>query len=93
MIWGAIGPYLLYFTAREAGGNPYRKVVVAVLFVLLFLIGLYYTTGLFQILFFELKERFIVHKVTYCDGVFSLKGYYFKKDSFKAGEVKILNLL
>lgn len=49
--------------------------------------SLYYTTALFQILFFELRERFIAHKVVYQDGFFHLKGYYFKKAAFKADEV------
>lgn len=87
MIWSAIVPFLLYFSEREAGGDPIRKAVIAGVFVILFSGSLYYTVAAYQIFFLELRERFIAHKVTYRDGVFELKGYYFKAATFQANEV------
>lgn len=43
--------------------------------------------GFYQLFFIELREKFIARKVVYKDGVFTLRGWYFKKDSFKETEV------
>ncbi|MDP2834019.1 MAG: hypothetical protein Q8Q28_12165 [Pseudomonadota bacterium] len=76
-----------YVIERETGISVFEKVLHAGFFLAVFLGGLYYTIGGFQIFFFELRERFIAHKATYRDGVFLLKGYYFKQASFHANEV------
>ncbi len=56
--------------------------------VIVFLVGFYYTIAGFQIFFIELRERFIAHKIIYREGMFLLKGYYFKKATFHANSVK-----
>lgn len=51
------------------------------------LVSIYYTLGIYQVFFIELRERFIARKLTYENGTFLLKGYYFKESSFQATEV------
>jgi len=76
-----------YVIEREVGISVLTKVVHAGFFLALFLGVIYYSIGGFQIFFLELRERFIAHKVIYQDGIFLLKGYYFKKATFRGNEV------
>jgi hypothetical protein len=80
-------PYMAYFTEKGLGVNEVKKSTVVVIAIIGFLIGLYFLTAAYQVLFLELKERFIVRKAVYQDGEFDLKGYYFKEDGFKAADV------
>lgn len=57
------------------------------IFLAVFLGSFYYTLGAYQIFFLELRERFIARKVVYENGIFQLKGYYFKEAEFRADEV------
>jgi hypothetical protein len=86
LLFGTI-PYRLYFTEKEAGGDAYNKAFLAALSVFYFLCSLYACVGFYRLFFIELREKFITRKVTYKDGVFALRGWYFKKDSFNETDV------
>lgn len=64
-----------------------NKVADVAVSALVFFVSLYYSIGGFQIFFLELRERFIAHKVIYQEGVFWLKGYFFKEATFREDEV------
>ena len=77
-----------FYYIQRAISSETNKIVTVVIFAIGFLAALYYIIAGFQIFLLELGERFIAHKVIYRDGMFLLKGYYFKKVTFHANEVK-----
>lgn len=77
-----------FYYIQRAIPSETNKVVTVAMYAIGFLAAFYYTIAGFQIFFLELGERFIAHKVIYRDGIFLLKGYYFKKATFHANEVK-----
>lgn len=78
---------LPFIYVRGAVASEANKIAIVILSVMGVFVGLYYTVALYQVLFLELKERFIVRKAHYQDEEFDLKGYYFKTDSFKVADV------
>lgn len=85
-----IGVGAFYVIGKEISGGRYstfEMVFHAGIFLALFLGSFYYTLGISQIFFLELRERFIARKVLYENGAFQLKGYYFKEATFQANEV------
>lgn len=85
-----IGIGAFYIIGKEIDAGKYSTLELAfhaLIFLAVFLGSFYYTLGAYQILFLELRERFITRKVVYENGAFRLKGYYFKEATFKADEV------
>ena len=88
-IWFATLPYLFYFTEKEAGGDASKKAFISGLSIFFFLCCFYMCVGFYQLFFIELREKFIARKVVYKDGVFTLRGWYFKRDSFKEADYRV----
>lgn len=84
LVWAGGTVFIAIFPFFQVQKIELGEILVSIIGVF---IGLYYTIGGFQIFFLELRERFIAHKVTYQDGAFLLKGYYFKQATFHADEV------
>jgi hypothetical protein len=90
LVWAGETVFLVvfpYLYIERAAASEANKIATVMLSIAGTLVGLYYSIGGFQIFFLELRERFIAHKVIYREGVFLLKGYYFKKTTFRDNEV------
>lgn len=85
LVWVGGTLFIVTFPFFQVRKLELGEIIVS---VIVFLVGFYYTIAGFQIFFLELRERFIAHKITYVDGMFLLKGYYFKEATFHASEVK-----
>lgn len=83
----AVTPYFIYFTAKGAGASEAKKAVITAMVMVFFLAGLYYCVSAFLLFFIELRKKFIVRKLVFHDGEFTLRGYYFKQASFKETEL------
>ena len=75
----------LYRAQQQFGIIEIGKIAVH---IIILLVGLYFLGGVYQLLFIELRRKFIVHHLKFEAGVFSLRGYYFKHASFKETEVE-----
>lgn len=64
-----------------------NKIAFAVASFFGVLVSSYYVYGNFQVLFLELRERFIAWRLTWDGAEFQLWGYYFKRASFHPGDV------
>lgn len=91
LVWVSGAVFVLYFAffiylPREfpSQGDKAGVVVVA-----LFTASgcSYYLIAAYQILFIELRERFIVWRLTWDGDVFQASGYYLKRASFRPGDV------
>ena len=91
LVWSGITVFFaifpFYYIQRVISSDA-NQIATVVVFTIGFLAALYYTIAGFQIFFIELRKRCIAHKIIYGDGMFLLKGYYFKKATFHANEVK-----
>lgn len=84
IIISLVFPVNYVLTNHASNSNKAGTVLV---FIIVFFASIYYSIGGFQIFFLELRERFIAHKVIYQEGVFWLKGYFFKEATFQEDEV------
>lgn len=83
-VWQPI--FIVHYLWKNSA-NVVNKLGAVVVIVPVFLTTLYASIGFYQLLFIELREKFIAWKVVYLDGEFSLRRYYFKRACFKEAEL------
>jgi hypothetical protein len=80
-----VGGLLIFFSLYRVKNLGASEITIS---VASFLGGLYLSYCAYQLMFIELRKKFIAHHVRYDNGVFILRGYYFKEARFTETEIK-----
>jgi hypothetical protein len=88
MVWAGLGVFVLYTVVFVYQPQDWiDKIGIALVMLFAVSTSSWVVYGNAQALFFELRERFIVWRLTWDGDVFQASGYYLKRASFRPGDV------
>ncbi len=82
--------YVIFFTPFGLHRSLQEKIGIALCFAFLFPGVCYYLYCFSQIFIVELRQKFIAWQVTLNGDEFGLRGYYFKRDTFRNSDVECI---